>query len=95
MTTTMEFLGLYSYEIEQAYEMAENICETFGVKDEFDDLSDDDFKDELKVVFDWNEPTNSIILAIFLMAERTIHEKDPNANIAWYINGYDTSIYTE
>lgn len=85
MLTVLDAMGLHDLDVQRAYDDA---CDLL-VENNIDawDLADEVLETLKGGNFSWDEPTDSIIEAIFICAESRLEDKYENINVRYDANG--------
>lgn len=87
----LNILGIYGESIQKAWEKSEDALTYVLLEDKVDQLQDN-LQECVSDYFSWQDPTNSIIGAIFLLTREIIKEEYPELDFYEHINGYDSDI---
>ena len=93
MITNLQYLSIYEKAIDWAISAAEEAIKRVGLGDQGVQDLNEMALDELKESGDWDNITNSIIRAYFIVAYDMIKQTNPKIECSYYVNCYDSHFY--
>ena len=94
MISNLAFLGIYPDAIDNAIEKSEKLMQKLGFSENDIAKMHDEAKENLNGIGNFNDITNSIILAYFATVKSFALEDD-YSKISYYINCSDSHLYYE